>query len=181
MPHVFGRVASPDHPLHPKLAAYEGTASHDGLVAETWRYDWRVSPSREGVAVGHLCGPGSEADLRASYRRYHGACICRGEPCEYCHPCNHGSRVADMSRRTRLCRVACPCATGSRGWRCAVIEAGLIASAFHLRLPQSVHFGMPIQCLLSVTNEPLPPARQSGDCLQTSYPARRRARDSKNL
>jgi len=107
MPHVFGRIAAPEHPLSQKLAVYDGTAAFDGLIAETWRYDWRVSPGREQVAVGHLCGPGSDSELRRSYRQYHGACICRGNPCEYCHSSNHGNRVPGISRHTRLCRVVC--------------------------------------------------------------------------
>ena len=57
MARIFGREAPLDHPLEARLAALDGSATAAAFIAETWRYDGRVCPAREGEATGRLCHP----------------------------------------------------------------------------------------------------------------------------
>lgn len=108
MPHIFGRNAPPDHPLESKLAGCDAAANSDRLVAETWRYDWRVSPDRERTAATQLCAAVAQPALRHAYGDYFHACICHGAPCEYVSACNSSNVLpVGMSDLNYLCRVLC--------------------------------------------------------------------------
>jgi hypothetical protein len=108
MARIFGRDASPDHPLQAKLAPLDTATTTDRFVAENWRCDWRVALERERVAVSYVCEANAEPLLEGCYRRYHDACICHGNPCEYCGPSNHFNLISGPIRRdTQLCRVVC--------------------------------------------------------------------------